>query len=328
MSKVILHIGTHKTASTTIQDTFRINADLLAQHGVIYPWLDNHTGHHGLVHGWKGMAKAYQLPGGSLAALQQLAKDYGNSDKTVLISSEEFSRSGPLSVLSEVREALSAFDQIEVVCMLRPQWQFLQSIYLEVSKKRLPVRPPKLVDPVIESGLFEGLWVDYNILLDGLEAVFDPGQITLVDFDSARRGEGGVLGYMLRYLGLGLPAEALEQVNGGTSNVSPMPLASWGANILSEPKVAPGWLVDQTTQALKAEYGPKVKTCLFTRDEFRKLKEHFDARNKVLSDRRAKVQPGFTLPEATTEGLGVFRHEINSSFWVQTCRGMVAQMLD
>ena len=64
-----------------------------------------------------------------------------------------------------VRTALAPFDEIEVLCMLRPQWQFLQSIYLELSKHTSPARPPKLVDPVMESGMFEGLWIDYNKLL-------------------------------------------------------------------------------------------------------------------------------------------------------------------
>jgi hypothetical protein len=323
VSKVILHIGTHKTATTTIQDMFWTNADLLAEQGVIYPRLPNYTGHHGMVVNWPGMPKFYALEQGSLEALRAVAEAHADSDRTVFLSSEEFSRSNPLSSLSEVREALSGFDEIEVICVLRTQWQFLQSIYLEVSKSRVPPRPPEFVLPVIESGICEGLWIDYNRLLDALEQVFAPGEIRLYDFDQCRKAEGGILGVMLRHLGLDIAPDQMEVVNEGVSNVSPLSLASWSANILSEPRVAKRELIEQATEALKAEFGAGVKPCLFTREEFRALKEHFDASNDRLAERRAAVQPGFALSEASRDGLSLFRNELPSAYWVRMCRRLV-----
>lgn len=328
LSKVVLHIGTHKTATTTIQDMFHANADLLAQHGLIYPQFNPFvTGHHGLVLNWPARPKVYELPEGSLAMLASLAKDYADTDQTLFLSSEEFSRDRSAAELGQIREALSGFDEIEVIVVLRTQWQFLQSVYLEVSKKRLPPRPPQLVKPVIESGMFEGLWVDYGKLLDRLENVFAPEEITLMDFDTCRRAEGGIIGHFLRHLSIGLDPAQMAMVNDGESNVSPMSLASWAANILSEPKVAPEWVVEKTTEALKVEFGEKVKPCLFTREEFRVLKEYYDEQNERLAARRAAVQPDFALTPASSDGLTLFRNEITSAFWVRVARRMVVDQL-
>lgn len=326
LSKVVLHIGTHKTATTTIQDMFHANADLLAEHGLIYPHLSLFTGHHGLVLDWKGMPGVYALDRGSLGTLKDLAEAHAGSDRTLFLSSEEFSRREPLQSLGKVREALAAFDEIEVICVLRTQWQFLQSIYLEVSKKRVPPRPPQFVQPVIGSGSCEGLWVDYNRLLDGLEKVFAPEEITLFDFDTCRRSEGGILGTMLSHLGLGVTPDQLEPVNNGTSNVSPLSLASWTANILSEPKVAPAALVEGATAVLKAEFGETVKPCLFTREEFHLLKAHYDARNAELQARRAAVQPDLVLSKARQDELSLFRNELPSAYWVRMCRRLAGEL--
>jgi hypothetical protein len=327
VAKVVLHIGTHKTATTTIQDMFWLNSPLLAEHGLIYPRLNEFTGHHGLVLNWKEMPKPYQLEGGSLAALEDIAQQYGEGDHTVFLSSEEFSRIGSLRELGRVREALSRFDQIEVICVLRTQWQFLQSVYLEVSKSRVPLRPPELVLPVIKSGTLEGLWVDYNNTLDALEKNFTPAEITLLNHTTCSKAEDGVLGVLLRHLGVNLDPAALEVVNAGASNVSPPSLASWAANILAEPKVAPRWLVDKMVETMRLEFGADLTPCLFTREEFVSLREHFDERNTVLKRRRVLFQPDFAISPSDSTGLHPFRNEVPGSFWLRASRRLVMGML-
>jgi hypothetical protein len=323
VAKLVLHIGTHKTATTTIQDTFWANAPLMAEHGLIYPQLSAITGHHGLVPNWSHMPPVYAYPEGPAGALQRLVRDHADSDATVFLSSEEFSRASALDGLAGMRRILEPFERIEIVCTLRIQWQFLQSVYLELGKKTSPPRPPKLVDPVIETGMFQKLWVDYNGLLDQLEAVFAPDEITFFDFDTIRKADGGVLGTFLRHLGCPLTTSDLAPVNEGASNVSPLSLAGWAANILAEPQIAPDWLVDLATTAIHAEYGARVRPCLFTRDEFTRLARHFTARNAALEARRARHQPGFALTPASAEGLTLFRHEISSACWVLITRAMV-----
>lgn len=328
-SKVILHIGTHKTATTTIQDMFWTNSELLAEHGVIYPRLSKMTGHHGLVFDWVSLPKNYELAGGSRAALAQVAQDYADQDVTVFLSSEEFSRGTPEFApdFAEIRELLSPFDEIEVVCVLRSQWQFLQSVYLELSKHHAPARPPGLVRPAIKNGMSQGLWIDYNHLLNRLEQVFAPEEITFMDFETIREAPGGIIGSMLRHLDIDLKPDQLELVNDGVSNVSPMPLASWAANILTEPRLAPAWLVKRAGEVLKEEQGDDIKTCLFTKEEFNILKTHFDQCNEGLRKRRLAVQPEFRISPASLQGLTLFRDEVPGSFWVRFCRSLVGDRL-
>ena len=329
MAKVILHIGTHKTATTTIQDTFHANTDLLAAHGVIYPRYNRITGHHGLVHDWGSLPDVYRLPGGSRATLTRLVNEYAHRDVTVVLSSEEFSRAAPDARVdfTELRELLSGFDAVEVVCTLRIQWQFLQSIYLELSKKRAPARPGAIVRAALENQRYAGLWRDYNGLYDMLLESFAPEEITFFDYATSCRREGGILGVMLDHVGAGAAAPALKQVNAGASNVSPIPLASWGANLLAEPKPAKPWMVNLTTAALADIYRPKVNTCLFSTAELKQLAENFGPRNARLDERLAAQQPGFKLTDPGQEGIEVFRQQIDSRFWIHCARSLAAEKM-
>lgn len=322
MSKVVLHIGTHKTATTTVQDMFWTNSDLLAQHGLIYPrLLEKQTGHHGLVINWGDkMPKMFRLPQGDLGSLRALADQYAEQDGTLFLSSEEFSRDRCIQDAAVLREALEPFDEIEVICVLRPQWQFLQSIYVEVARGRCPPRPGKVVEQTIETSLYEGIWIDYNRLLDRLTAAFSPDQITLMSFDACRHHAGGVVGAFLSHLGVDLDTGQLQVVNDGASNVSPMSLVSYAASIIAEPKFPPMWLVDKAAHALRQEYGAGVKPCLFTRAEFATLKAHFDALNQTLAQHPVAQRTGFALDPFEPRGINLFREELTTALWVRLAR--------
>lgn len=327
MAKLVLHIGTHKTATTTIQDMFHANAPLLEQHGLIYPRLGRNkvTGHHGLVYDWGRLPPVFKLDVSSLNALGWINREYAHREGTVLLSSEEFSRGDPerLVDFAAVRDSLSGFESIEVICVLRPQWQFLQSVYLELSKSKSPPRPPRLVESALETGMFQGLWIDYNMILDRLEQFFAPTEITLMDFEAARRAEGGIIGSMLRHLGTDLEADALEKVNGGASNVSPQPLATWVSSIMTEPVRAPDWLLAHATQAFEDECDQPLRPCLFTQSEFKRLKDHFAVLNARLEERRAPYQPGFRMAVPDGKPITLYRNQVNSAIWSKLARFLV-----
>lgn len=326
MSKVVIHIGTHKTATTSIQNVFWNNQEALARHGLVYPRTsEKESGHHGLVFYWSSIPDRYKIPQGSMAGLKQIIEEYAGQDATVFLSSEEFSRVGVNSEnhFIELRELLRDFDEIEVICVLRTQWQFLQSAYMEVSKNRNPQRPPAMVNPAIEDGLFHGLWVDYNPLLTRLEEAFEPHEITLLDFDTCRRSEDGIIGYFLRHLGVDIKTDELVMQHGSVLNSSPLSLAGWAANILSEPHVAPRGLIRQIEKVMREEFGDDVRPCIFSRDEFNRLNTHFEAKNKELKARRAAVQPDFSITSANPDGVSLFRNNVSNLFWVKLCREMI-----
>lgn len=322
MAKLVLHIGTHKTATTTIQDMFDRNAKLLAKNGLIYPKLGKAAGHHGLAMDWNRLPKIYELPGGSLASVKRIAEDYGQGDHTVFLSSEELSRGDPNGRVdfTALRAAAQGFDQIEVICVLREQWQFIQSIYLEVSKSRIPPRPPIFVDTVLKNDLIEGLWTDYNLLYDYLLHSFDAAEITFFDFDTCRKATGGILGHLLAHLGVSVDPAEMELVNEGRSNASPMPLPAWAANVIAEPKVPPGWLIEATAGAFRAQFGPQARSCLWTREELKRLQDYAQVANSRLSERLAPHQPDFGIHASKLQDDDIYREDLRADFWLRSNR--------
>jgi len=321
MAKIILHIGTHKTATTAIQNTFYENSPALTEHNIVYPSVGKSRWHHGLVPNWKAMPKSYYIPGGASAGLQRLVRDYADTDSTVFISSEEFSRITALESLGLVRELLSPFESIKIIVTLRFQWQFLQSIYLEISKKRSPMRPPQFVRKALDSGVCEGLWIDYNGLLNQLERVFDPNEIKVFDFEDISNSSLGVTGTFLDYIGITELNKVMSYPDSkGGSNISPQPLASWMANILSEPGVANSKLVDIASSCLTSEYGQGVRTSIFTRSEYNLLFNHFAKLNGSLNLRLAEQSPSCSLIAVEARPNTIFRDQVKSSLWIRMAR--------
>jgi hypothetical protein len=182
-----------------------------------------------------------------------------------------------------------------------------------------------MVRTAIDSGAAGGLFIDYNLLLDRLEQTFEPEEITLVDYGTARDAPGGILGSLLQILGTELGAEDLTPVNGGRSNVSPMPLASWAASTLAQPKGAPPWLVNRCAAQLKANFGDDVSTCLFSRQEMSMLRKRFDPLNKKVVERRAPVQPDFDMSSTAPSDGTIYRGEVNAMFWSKIARSLVQE---
>jgi len=324
MARVVLHIGTHKTATTTIQDMFAHNADLLARHGLIYPRIGKATGHHGLTMDWNhALPPVYSLYRGSIGTLRRVAEKHADSDSTVFLSSEEFSRGSPEGRVdfTAIRQALAPFDRIEVVCVLREQWQFIQSVYHEVSRRMIPPRPPALLAAVLSDNILDGLWTDYNLLYDHLLQALSPDEITFLDFDRCRKAPGGIIGAMLAHLGVPLEPSKLQLVNDGQSNRSPVALAAFAANVIAEPAAAPPWLVDAATGAYEVQFGKGTTCRLWTREEYGSLLAYAAERNGRLAARLALVQPGFAINASAPPGNGqVFREDLTGEFWMRAAR--------
>lgn len=323
MARLVLHIGTHKTATTTIQDTFYANRELLAQHGVIYPALGKHTGHHGLLTDWIGLPLAYDLSNGGIGTLQALAAEYADSDITLLLSSEEFSRGGGAGGhvdMAALAKIFDAFESISLICFLREQWQFLQSVYLEIARSRIPPRPPVLIENAYGTGMVDGLWCDYLALYDHLKSGFSPKDIHFVDFNTARAAPEGVLGVMLSFLGLPFGVGALTMVNNGASNISPRALPTWAGLVIAGGNPADDNLFLAVQEAFDLEFGPATDSCLFTRSEIEDMSDHFQALNSALVERHTQYQPGFELPAAARPDKLLYREDVSTSFWVRAAR--------
>jgi len=89
MASIVLHIGTHKTATTTIQALFRERANILAEHGIVYPQLENGNAHHICAGTRKSWSSEDNAKSGSQKAYEILVNRYADSQDTIFLSSEE-----------------------------------------------------------------------------------------------------------------------------------------------------------------------------------------------------------------------------------------------
>jgi hypothetical protein len=116
--KIYIHIGTHKTGTSAIQDFLLLNRKTLARRGVLYPqksrrdYVDSQEGEYIVPE------KKYR----NYAALVHLCR---RKDKNVILSSETFSL---ITNVSAMKAALGDANAV-IICYLRRQDNVLQSLY-------------------------------------------------------------------------------------------------------------------------------------------------------------------------------------------------------
>lgn len=127
-----MHIGLHKTGTTSIQLSLAKSRDALLEKGVLYPRAASVEagGHLNLV--WEGTASwKYVQDAGGIDDLLREAKD--SRAETVLISAESLSgyskHPAPLEIVSRLEKELDA--RVEIVCTVRPQFVMLDSLYAQ-----------------------------------------------------------------------------------------------------------------------------------------------------------------------------------------------------
>lgn len=321
MARVIIHIGTHKTGTTTIQDTFAANRARLAQDGIIYPDLGPHSGHHGLLLDWVKLPLAYALPEGGVGTLRRLADQYATTSDTLLLSSEEFSRgqAGNRPDLAQIQEIFAKFEEVQFLCVLREPWQFLQSVYLEIARNRCPPTPTEVESSAYQTGMVDGLWCDYAALYDHLETTIPASALHFIDYGQACAGPGGLVGAVLHSIGSSILAHDLIAPKNGRSNISSSPLPIWAALMVANQAPIPPHLLASIQDAFNLEFGPKP-SCIFTRLQLEKLRSHFEQKNYLLLQRLRQTQPFFRLSTMQPPPDTVFRDDIEAAFWLRCAR--------
>lgn len=318
MARLILHVGTHKTASTSIQKSFFANRKLLAKHGLIYPNIGLTDGHHGLVTDWVNLAPVFHLPGGSVAAWKKVAQETAQGDHTVFLSSEEFSRGHPQARmdLKAIRSWLDPYDEIKVICVLRDQVSFLQSVYLEISKNQAPPLWKTFFQNTLKNGYGAGLFLNYVDLDNHLRSAFAEDEIHYVDYATASGGDG-IRAQMLKLAGCDLDCSQLRgSADISSANVSPDPLTSWVASMIARPNAADAALLALVRDKLREDLGEDRKTSLYVRSEIAKIRKLVAPWNDALHERLATRQPDFALTNPEIPEDSAFRNDLKTSFWV------------
>ncbi|MGI8578546.1 MAG: hypothetical protein ACR2KG_11700 [Nocardioidaceae bacterium] len=158
MTRIVVHIGPWKTATTYIQRGLFANADLLARHGVYLPTAgrleleNNAVSHHHLAWELTGDRRFRSAVGGWDALTEELA---GVDAETVLIASEAFdpaiTAAGAGDQLEQRLTALS--DDVTIVYVVRDQLSLINSTYGQLVKLFEEVGPfVPYVKRVLSSG--------------------------------------------------------------------------------------------------------------------------------------------------------------------------------
>lgn len=325
MSHIVIHVGTHKTATTHIQDTFYKNRGLLAKHNVIYPNVGKTRAQHGLAAAWINLPPQYSVEDPA-RHWDDLARQYAQGDACVFISSEEFSRLRPARVtMTDMRNLVSGFSKVTLLCTLRNQASFLQSVYQQISSERHPGNWAGFFNRAVESRIVDGLALDYTLLYDHFLTGFAPSEITFLSYDAMIRQPGGVLAAILGLLTDSLPAEHLAPYGKDNSNVSPNPLATFAANQISQPALASDGLRNFMTEHLANLIGPDSKGSIFAKTELDRLEQVFSPLNAALEGRIAAYQPDFSVGPMLNGRPARFRGVLDQDFWLKICRGLYTQ---
>jgi hypothetical protein len=340
MSKLILHVGTHKTATTTLQETFALNRKLLEKNGIIFPSLAKFmnrsltnfvkkprepAGHHSLTLDWVPLSKRYHLRSGTQPIWEMLSETYAHTDKTVILSSEEFSRNQRVAVDHKViREHISAFDEVKVVAVLRNQVGFSQSLYAQMSRSGQALNLGRYIEHGLTRHQAAGLKLDYNILYDQLLRGFSPEEILLLSFEEAVKHEGGIVGRFLDLFGTHLTAADMAPVPVHRMNASREPLPAHLSQLVAPSEIPSPKILDCAEATFREHFGEDKKSSIFTRTEIQEYKEMFEPMNRALEARVAPYQSDFKVAPIEINNDLVHRGQIDSAFWRRFLRNSLA----
>lgn len=207
--EIILHIGSPKTGTTSLQAFCTRNRDILAKLNLLYP----KTGCVNVAH--HELAWAVNPLGPKINAqplYDQLASEIENSDCTrILVSSEVFFVA---SDIVKLRQLLANY-KVKVYAYLRRQDQWYQAMYSQYIKENRY----RLTDSPSDSDVMEIILkhLDYSSLLD----------LWAENFDSvaARPYEGGVVGENIisdffSMVGVLIPDKCRKDESAGEKNIS------------------------------------------------------------------------------------------------------------
>jgi hypothetical protein len=137
--QLILHIGRHKTGTTSLQKFLSLNDRvLLDQHDILYP-TSGRRGHYHHPVFWSVINDNNAIDSEVTVRVTDEAKEH--NAKTVILSSEILSRpSVTKDQLRVIKNEFQIFD-ISILVFLREQHDFLESVYAERIKKGLLCYP-------------------------------------------------------------------------------------------------------------------------------------------------------------------------------------------
>ena len=183
MRKLFLHVGVHRTATTSIQRFMRANVDVLLGKGYLYPF--GVARHNAVVsrmrYGTLNIADFAQ-------DLQRRMDGKGVHVRSAVVSDEDMSMIENFSRFAPLRE----FFDVKIVVSLRRQDLWLESWYLQNLKWQWNPGLAHLTFDDFFALRKEFFWIDYAARLAQYEAVFGPGSVITRVFEEADMPAGPI----------------------------------------------------------------------------------------------------------------------------------------
>lgn len=212
MSRTLyLHIGVHRTATTSIQDFLLRNFDTLLARGYLLAYRKSR--HHALMRGIFSGKRPVE------AVAQDLLKRMHNKAQpmhSVILTDEAICMQTDLSRLAEFRKH---FD-VKVIFSLRRQDAWLESWYFQNVKWQWNPKYCHLSFAEFMAHRADFHWIDYDAVLHRLETVFGAENIHLTVHESGQM-PGGPVATFARHIGFDT-LDGLEEPRHVNSSLSPM----------------------------------------------------------------------------------------------------------
>ncbi|TVO35965.1 hypothetical protein [Vibrio algivorus] len=180
MSKLFLHIGSHKTGTTSIQNGLSENKEALESDGFVYVTCGEHNNFHGYI--------INNSPNGAYVNKNIDLHHLFRGNKNTIISSENFSFFFDEKSIKEIRKDLIPyFDDIKIIVYLRRQDLHLISHYQEGSK---PYRESEYrlwgnaIVPIPEYTLIHRKYLDYHARIKLWSNVFGKDNVIIRIFEA------------------------------------------------------------------------------------------------------------------------------------------------
>lgn len=187
-----LHIGSHRTATTSIQQFMHANIDRLMQHGIFYPL--------GIPRHLRLMNRIFsgeEAAGDVARSLSERADEKNHDLPRIVLSDEDICMRGDLSALVPFREA---FD-VKIIFSMRRQDEWLESWYFQNIKWQwIPHLSHCTFDEFLDlRDQFH--WIRYDRFVAHLEELFGAENLLLSVFEKDQMPDGPVLAFC-RQIGL------------------------------------------------------------------------------------------------------------------------------
>lgn len=211
MRKLFLHVGVHRTGTTSTQGVLRANFTELLQRGFMYPY--SRPRHDDVV---RALRSGILSPQDLADDLVKRANTHPFQIQNIILSDEDMSMIEDFNLFAPLAKV---FD-VKVVAMIRRQDLWLESWYLQNVKWQWDAAVANLSFAEFLARRKDFFWIDYAARFAQYESIFGPGSVLPAVFERAEMPDGPTAA-VLRLLGITDPSFMGPEVH-QNSSLSPL----------------------------------------------------------------------------------------------------------